>query len=184
MPLPKWELLNGNTAMCLSCNSRNTVYLYPAALAPSAAAHAEIAIAGEAACFDHPSNRAVAACVHCGRFVCRLCAVDFGAGVWCPSCLANSSAASTNIESGKARVLYDTWALVLPFGLLILWPLTILSAPAVIALTITKWKQPLSLVRRSRWRFVVGLAAALVQGGLWLWLIIYLMAKAGTGART
>jgi hypothetical protein len=179
MPLPKWELLKGNQATCTSCGSPNTVWLFPAALAQAAAAHAETAVDGEAACFDHPAKRAVAACQQCGRFVCQLCAVEFGAGVWCPTCVASSSGKARPAHSGTSRTLYDTWALLVPFVLMVFWPLTILSAPAVVALAIMKWKQPLSLVRRNRWRFVLGLALGLAQGGAWVWFIWYLVAKGG-----
>ena len=182
MPLPKWELLHPDTAHCPSCGSRNTVRLFPAALAQGATAHAEAALDGEAACFDHPGKRAVSACQQCGRFVCQLCAVDWGAGVWCPSCLASRGGKARRPDFDASRMLYDTWALLIPFALLVIWPLTIFSAPAVAALAIMKWKQPISLVRRNRWRFGVGLAVALVQGGLWLWLLLYLVARVRPGA--
>jgi hypothetical protein len=183
MPLPKWELLNGDTAACPSCGRTNTVRLFPAALAAgAAAANAETALDGEGACFDHPAKRAVAACQQCGRFVCQLCAVEFAGAVWCPSCVAASSGKARRANSDTSRTLWDTCALATPFALLIIWPLTILSAPAVVALAIMKWKQPISLVRRSRWRFAAGLAVALVQGGLWALLIWYMVAKSRRGA--
>jgi len=182
MPLPKWELRNADAADCPSCGSRNVVRLFPAALAPAAAAHGVAAVEGEAACFDHPGKRAVSACQQCGRFVCQLCAVEFGDGVWCPSCVAAPRGKIRSINPDTSRTLFDTWALVMPLATLILWPFTIFSAPAVTALAIMKWKQPISLVRRNRWRFGVGLALALVEGGLWLWLIWYLVAKSRTGA--
>jgi len=183
MPLPKWELRNGEAANCTSCGSRNTVRLFPAALAEATAARGETALAGDAACFDHPGKRAVSACQQCGRFVCQLCAVEFGSGVWCPSCVAASSGKARSVNSGTSRMLYDTWALFIPFALLVIWPLTILSAPAVVALAIMKWKQPISLVRRNRWRFGVGLAVALLEGGLWIWGIWYLVAAARMGPK-
>jgi hypothetical protein len=182
MPLPKWELLNGDSAYCPTCGSRNTVFLFPAALAQAGAAHAATALDGEAACFDHPAKRAVAACQQCGRFVCQLCAVEFGAGVWCPSCVAARSGKARPATSETSRMLYDSWALLIPFVLLLIWPLTILSGPAVTALAIMKWRQPISLVRRNRWRFGVGLAAALAEAALWAWGIWYLVAKVRAGA--
>jgi hypothetical protein len=175
MPLLKWEMAPSDTAECPACGSENHVRLFPAALAQGATPRGEAALEGEAACFDHPGKRAVAACERCGRFVCQLCSIDLGAGVSCPSCVATPF-------RNNSRTLYDTWALAIPFGLMILWPLTILSAPAVVALAIMKWKQPLSLVRRNRWRFVVGLTVALVQGGLWIWFGVYLAAKSKAGA--
>jgi hypothetical protein len=182
MPLPKWELLSGNAASCTTCGSRNAVYLFPAALAQTAAERPEAAIAGEAACFDHPGKRAVASCRQCGRFLCQLCAVGFGSGVWCPSCVAASAGQARDANATTSVTLYDTWALAIPFALLIVWPLTLLSAPAVIALALMKWKQPISLVRRYRWRFALGLAAAIAEGGAWVWFIWYAVAKARSGA--
>jgi hypothetical protein len=182
MPLPKWELLHSDTSDCPSCGSRNAVRLFPAALAEAPDTRAEAALEGDAACFDHPGKKAVSACQQCGRFVCQLCAVEFGSEVWCPSCVSNSSGGAKKANSETSRMLYDTWALAIPFGLLVIWPFTLLSAPAVIALALMKWRQPLSLVRRNRWRFAVGLAAALIEGGLWIWLIVYLVAKARSGA--
>jgi len=177
MPLPKWELSSGGVATCTSCSSRNTPRVYPAAFAPAQPALGETAVEGEAACFDHPGNRAVASCLHCGRFVCQLCAVESPAGVLCPSCLA-AGVQKPSPVSADGRSLYDTWALCIPFLLLLIWPLTILSAPAVIALAIMKWKAPLSLVRRNRWRFALGLTVGTLQGIAWVWLIVYLVAKA------
>lgn len=182
MPLPKWELLNGDFASCPSCGSRNTVRLFPVALAQSSVARPEAALEGEAVCFDHPGKRAVASCQQCGRFVCQLCSVEFGDGVWCPSCVANSSGKASKANSETSRMLYDTWALVIPFALLVIWPLTVLSAPAVIALAIMKWRRPISLVRRNRWRFVVGLLVAVAQGGAWVWFIWYTVARVRAGA--
>jgi hypothetical protein len=182
MPLPKWELVNGGEAYCTSCGSRNGVRLFPAALANAAAARAELALEGEAACFDHPGKRAVSACQRCGRFVCQLCSVEFGSGAWCPSCVADSNGKARRGDTDISRILYDTWALAIPFALLLIWPLTLLSAPAVTALAIMKWRKPLSLVRRNRWRFVVGLAAGIGEGALWVWFIGYLLAKARHGA--
>jgi len=181
MPLPRWELASGPDATCTACGSLNAVRLFPAALERAAAIHAETAVEGEAACFDHPAKRAVAACQQCGRFVCQLCAVEFGSGTRCPSCLAASGGQATPALSTTKRTLYDTWALLIPLCLLVIWPFTILSAPAVVALAIMKWKQPISLVRRNRWRFALGLGLALVQGGLWVWLILYLVALSRTG---
>lgn len=156
------------------------VRAFPAALADASAAPAETALEGEAACFDHPAKRAVGACQQCGRFVCQLCAVEFDSRISCPSCVAKPrSSQSGNLVD--ARMLYDSWALTLPLGLLFFWPLTILSGPAVLALAISKWRQPISLVRRNRWRFAAGLTIALIEGGLWAWFILYVVAKGKSG---
>lgn len=182
MPLPKWDLVRGATSDCPSCGSENHVRLYAAAVSRAPGPGAESALDGEAACFDHPAKRAVAVCGQCGRFVCGLCAIGSGTGVLCPSCVVNPAGKRRAGGAKDSRMLWDTWALSVPFALLIFWPATILSAPAVIALSIMKWKQPISPVRRNRWRFVAGLAVSLIQGGLWVWLGWYLVAKIRSGA--
>src|ERR1035438_3859008 len=114
-PLPKWELGMGDIAVCTTCGSANRVAVFPAILAPTQApARAEVALDGEAACYDHPSKRAVAACHQCGRFVCQLCSVEFGGQVWCPTCVAAGKGQSQAVYLEPTRTLYDSIALAVP----------------------------------------------------------------------
>jgi len=177
MPLPKWELATSEAVLCASCGSSNTVRVFPAVLAPAGGpAKPEAASEGEAACFDHPNKRAVAACRHCGRFVCRLCAVEFGAEIWCPSCVAaGSGPAAANPET--SRILYDSVALLAPFAALIVWPLTAIAAPGTVVFALARWSRPLSLVRRSRWRFLAAILVALAECAAWIWGIAYFAAR-------
>ena len=69
--------------------------------------------------------------------------------------------------------------MILPLATLLLWPFTLIAAPAALALTLLRWNRPLSLVRRFRWRFLVGGGVALVETGLWCWGIVYLLTQAG-----
>lgn len=182
MPLPKRQLAGG-TAVCASCLAENTLRVFPAALAEERAAVPAAASAGEAACFDHPNKLAVAACSQCGRFVCQLCEVQFGDETWCPSCVAAGSGKARAANTETSRTLYDSIALTLPLASLILWPFTALAGPAAVVLSIMKWKAPLSLVRRSRWRFVVGILLGLAETGGWIWGILYLSARMKMGGR-
>jgi hypothetical protein len=180
--LPSAELERAGEATCTACGSENQVRLFPAAFADVVPAKPAEAVEGHAACFDHPSKSAVASCAVCGRFVCGLCAVETAGGVWCPSCTARAHDGSGTRSEVRACILYDSWALLIPLVTLILWPLTLLSAPVVLALAILRWRRPISLVRRNRWRFATGLALALIEGGLWIWLAVYLVARARAGA--
>jgi hypothetical protein len=182
MPLPEWELATNRVAVCTLCGAGNEVHVFPAALAQAAPAYPEAALEGEAACYDHPAKRAVAACRQCGRFVCQLCAVDFGGATWCPSCIAAGAGAAKAARLDASRTLYDSIALVTPLAALIVWPLTIIAGPAAVVFAVMKWKEPLSLVRRTRWRFAVGLAIGLAETGAWIWGIVYLVARARSGA--
>ena len=180
-PLPKWELVSGDAAVCTSCGSRNTVRAFPALLASGKPALPDSAAEGEAACFDHPGKRAVASCQQCGRFVCQLCAIQFGAETLCPSCVASGRGQARAVNSDSSRVLYDSIALILPIASLVAWPLTIRTGPASVVLSLMKWRQPLSLVRRFRWRFVVAILIGLAELGAWIWGIVYFVARAKMG---
>lgn len=181
MPLPKWSLTAGGEAVCALCGGSNEAHVFPAAFHTQAAVQTESALEGEAACFDHPGKRATAACQQCGRFVCQLCAVELGEAIWCPSCVAAGAgqAKAANLES--SRILYDSMALVTPLLSLLMWPFTAIAAPGAIVLSIAKWRAPLSLVRRNRWRFVVAILIGLAEIGGWVWGITYLLLRGKTG---
>lgn len=183
MPLPEWELARSETARCTSCWSVNTVRAFPAMFRDAAAPALPVAaLDGEASCFDHPGKRAVAACNQCGRFVCELCQVDFGGQAWCPSCVAAGSGAARVANPDSSRVLYDSVALAIPIlSFFVFFPITVLTAPGTIVFTLVKWKQPLSLVRSSRWRFLVASAIAAVQLTGWLWLLVYWIERLRSG---
>jgi hypothetical protein len=176
MPLPKWELRAVETVVCGSCQSANTVRVFPAAFRNSdAPTPGEAALEGEAACFDHPSKRAVAACSQCGRFVCGLCSVESHAEIWCPSCVAAGAGQAKAAKAETSRVLYDSTALTLPLASLLFYPLTLIAAPASLVLSIMRWNRPLSLVRPNRWRFVAAILISLTEITLWT-LGIYFLA--------
>jgi hypothetical protein len=177
MPLPRWEPAEGEIATCTNCGTGNRVHVFPAAFGSEAPSRPEAALEGEAACFDHPGKRAVAACSQCGRFVCRLCSVEFGSETWCPSCVAAGAGRAKEIKAVTSRNLYDSMVLLLPLATLLIWPLTILAAPAAVVLGITRWREPISLVRRNRWRMVLGMSIATLEIAAWVWGILYLIAS-------
>ena len=120
LPLPEWELSTNEVAVCTACGSPNQAHVYPAALVVPPPVQTEVALEGEAACFDHPAKRAVSACQQCGRYVCRLCAVDFGQGTWCPSCVAAGAGAARAARLDASPQLSDPF----PFAPLTVPPLT------------------------------------------------------------
>src|SRR5579862_8377822 len=147
-PLPKQELADSqNTpAVCPACGTRNRVIAFPAVLAAaSTPVRGDVALAGEAACYDHPSKRAVAACHQCGRFVCALCSVESAGEIWCPSCVAAGAGRAKAANLDTSRTLYDSTALILPLLSLVLYPFTLVAAPASLVLSLTRWNRPLSL---------------------------------------
>jgi hypothetical protein len=179
--LPKWELAAQQGATCPECGARSVVRVFPALFyGASGPVETEAAAEGEATCFDHPGKRAVAACSHCGRFVCLLCAVDFKDAVWCPACFMAGEYKAQKVEIENSRTLYDSTALTVALAPLVVWPFTAISAPIALFIALRYWKRPLSLVRRWRWRTALAAAIALGEIGCWIWGIAYLALKAGT----
>jgi len=166
--------------VCRYCGSRNTVCVFPELLHAPAKSSPESAFEGEATCFDHPGKRAAGVCAQCGRYVCTLCQVEFGTETLCPSCvsLRRGRAGAANLETG--RRLYDSMALSLSLAPLLMWPVTIVTAPAALFLSLLRWKAPLSPVRRNRWRFAAAILISLAEIGGWAWLIVLLILSART----
>jgi hypothetical protein len=132
-------------------------------------------VAADSVCFFHAENRAEAVCDDCGRMLCAVCAVPFMGRVVCPTCIAT---ASTKPESQpvmiKSRVLYDSIALSVAILPLLIFFVTIFTAPLARGLAIYGWNKPSSLVRgRGRWRLIVAAVFALAEIAGWILLFYY-----------
>jgi len=122
---------------------------------------------GESGCFFHPGKQAAAVCSRCGRFLCSLCEIEIQEGVVCPSCLAGKAKSEGEAEFTQSRTLYDNMAMGMAvFPMLAIWP-TLVSAPLTWVVALKYWKSPISLVRRSRWRFPVALVISGLQMAGW-----------------
>ena len=117
----------------------------------------------------------MSACQQCGRYVCALCSVEFGDHTWCPSCIASGAGRARAANQDTSRNLYDSTALILPLASLLVYPFTVAAAPASLVLSVVRWGRPLSLVRRSRWRFVAAILISLAEMAGWAVLIVYLV---------
>jgi hypothetical protein len=180
-PLPAWELRKQDAAICPECGTYSIVRVFPAMFyAQTDPVSTEAAAQGEATCFDHPAKRAVAACGHCGRFVCQLCSVEFKGGILCPSCFTAGESVTRKSGFENSRTLYDSVALTVALAPILFWPATILSAPVALYLSFRYWNRPLSLVRRWRWRLVLAMLVSLGEITGWVWLVAYLVLKART----
>jgi hypothetical protein len=180
MALPEWELSSGELATCPDCGAEHVVHLFPAALRISTADRPDSAAEGEATCFDHAANRAIATCAQCGRFVCQLCAVEFERATYCPSCFAAGRSSGTQRDLETSRVTYDSIALTVAVGPVLFFPIMVLTAPVAIFLSVWYWKRPLAFRHANRWRFVVAILAGLVELSAFGWLIIYLLLRRPT----
>ena len=159
---------------CPSCEATLRMRVFPALTRPETAAVAAPVIAeGESSCFYHPHKRAVVSCERCGRFLCALCDIEVGDKHRCPGCLSRRSGVWPELE--KSRTLYDGIALALATFPILLWPLTAISAPAALYLTVRYWRTPLSIFPRTKIRFILAflIAGAQVVGWCYLAYIIY-----------
>ncbi len=180
--LPREAIEARDGAICPACNSEVMVRAFPAILTkPEVVSPAAIqAGEGEATCFFHPGKTAAVSCSRCGRLVCQLCRVEFRGEDWCPECLSSGIQKKKIATLENHRTLYDSIALgmtILPFPFF--WPFTILTAPAALYVAVRYWKAPLSIVRRTKMRFIAAILLALAQLTAWAWLIVYLVARAG-----
>ncbi len=155
---------------CPACMAQVQVEVFPALLNPPAIGSAGelVVMEGESSCFYHPTKRAVTACDGCGRFLCALCDLDLNGQHLCPSCLKSGKRKGKLKNLENRRLRYDSLALGLAFTPLLIFYLTIVTAPATIYIVIRHWNTPGSIVRRSRWRMVVAFIAALLELAGWI----------------
>ena len=160
--------------VCPSCRARTQVNVFPAALrppGPSSVGEA-VMVEGEASCFYHPTKKAILPCESCGRFLCAICDVELNGQHICPSCLESGKKKGKLQQLENRRTRYDSIALaVAVFPAIMAWP-SLLGAPIALYISIRYWKAPLSIVRRSRWRFVVAIILAIAEIGIWTAIFI------------
>jgi hypothetical protein len=158
IPPDYWN--SAHQTACRACGERVIAHVFPARNAPAAAAAPAATGEGEASCFYHAANQAVAACEECGRFLCSLCELDLDARRLCPACLERG----VNLEKAASletqRVQYDTLAIHLTtWPILTVW-LPLFTAPTALYLVLRHWKTPMSILPRSRARLWIALLLA------------------------
>lgn len=134
--------------------------------------NAKAAVADQSTCFFHPEKVFQACCQRCGRFVCALCDLQLGVEHVCPACFErgrNNSGTGTGQAEWRYRdVLYDSIAITVGWGWILVWPVIVAAIPAVIILHVKYRKAPRSyLIPRSGWRFWVA-----YLGVAWLPMLI------------
>ena len=166
---------------CPACQGRLSVAVFPAffrAVEKGVAGEA-IQVEGDAGCFYHPGRKAVLACEGCGRFLCALCDVPLGGQHLCPSCIEAGKKKGRLPNLHGHRLLYDEIALALAvyptvipfFG----WVMSIITAPVSLVFALRYWKTPLSIVPRTRWRFVVAILFAVLEILAWIAVVVALV---------
>jgi hypothetical protein len=163
---------------CPACDHKVQVWVYPALFRERATGRkAELIVeAGVSSCFYHEGKKAVVPCDACGRFLCALCDVELNGRHICPSCLDKARTAPAqggmlNLET--TRTVYDGAALSLAVWPLLIWPATLLTAPAAVICGILAFFRPASLVGRSSGRAILAILLGLTQIGFWVWAFFF-----------
>jgi hypothetical protein len=159
---------------CGACSSLLRVDVFPAInrLLPIGRTGAALQVDKEAGCFYHPRKKAVVPCSVCGRFLCALCDVMLNGQHLCPACLEKGKIRGEIKNLENHRTCYDTIALVLATVSIVIYWLTIFTAPLVIYLTVRHWKSPTSIIPRSKIRFILAFVIAGVQIVGWILFFI------------
>ncbi|HYP09594.1 MAG TPA: hypothetical protein VER03_25435 [Bryobacteraceae bacterium] len=156
---------------CPKCSSDLQVFAFPAMFRRVEHAGPVAAEESDAACFYHLDNRAAAECASCGRFLCTVCEVEIGGEVLCPGCIHAGVTSRKLVRLENRRVLHDNITLAVALVPMLLISPTIISAPMTIFLALRFWKSPLSIVKRSKIRFVLAIVIAMVQIAFWAFVI-------------
>ncbi len=177
--LPESVFNTAGFEQCPSCNSLLQVTTFSALLRSFGASALEASIAeGETACFYHQQKRAVVLCDACGRFLCALCDVDFGGQHLCPVCLEVGKKKGRIKNLQNHRILYHQTALSLAILPLLVFWLTLFTAPVVIYLVIRFWNAPGSITGQRTKPHLVGAGlVALAEITGWIFAFYYLATR-------
>lgn len=167
--------IDAHNGVCFRCETDFEFYSFPALNAARAQIAPQAAVVeADSVCFFHAENRAESICDGCGRLLCPVCTVPFAGQKLCPTCIA-ASRTSGAAPAARTRILYDASAFGLALLPLLVWPLTLLTAPAALGLAIYGWRKPGSIVRgRSPARLIAAAVLALLQIAGWATLFTYL----------
>jgi uncharacterized paraquat-inducible protein A len=157
-PIPPEDWNREDGARCPNCHQRVRVLVF-AAMNSNATGTLPAALQGEAeaSCFYHPQNRAAQVCGECGRFLCNLCELDVDGRAVCPRCFEQAGPVVTH------RTMHDTTALALSTFPVLFWPAAFVGAPWALFLVVRRWSTPLSIVPRTKIRFILAALFALSE---------------------
>lgn len=131
-----------------------------------------VVLSEHATCYHHPENQAESVCEGCGRFLCPVCAISFAGRLLCPSCI--KSGTQNDPGSIRSRALYPGIALAAAVAPLLVWPLTLVTAPVALVVVYSGWSKPQSLVEPGRSKLVVAAVVALLEIAAWVVLFTFL----------
>lgn len=176
MPVPDLPSVRDYGAAYVGAN--HDVRLFPAVLRKPEKVRVDALLEeGTTSCFFHEKLPATAVCEVSGRMICELCKTE-----WKGQTVSFEALQSLVGQKGKGArgargdvvTNWDSIALALALFPLIIWFLTLVTAPVALGICIWKWREgPASLVRQSRWRYALAAVLALLEIAFWIWLVIW-----------
>jgi hypothetical protein len=165
LPLPEPSVATN----CPHCGTYVRVEAFPALLHNNAQGRRGelLTAADESSCYYHPTKKAVTLCADCGRFLCSLCDIEMKGRHLCSACIERGDGKGGSEPFKTEVVRYDDIALSLAILPLIFYCITIFTAPATLYISIRHWNTPMSILPRSRWRFIVAICLAVIQLAAW-----------------
>jgi hypothetical protein len=160
----------GSLTACPSCNSLLRADVFPAVYRspPVSYSSETLQMSNEAGCFYHPGKKAVTPCTACGRFVCALCDVALNGRHLCPACFEKGKSRRKIKSLENHRTCYDTIALMVAAVPILLYFITLFTAPLAIYLTVRHWNTPSGIIPRTRIRFILAFLIAGLQIAAWI----------------
>ncbi|MGJ8652742.1 MAG: hypothetical protein ACSHX8_05675 [Opitutaceae bacterium] len=154
----------------------HTVHLFPAVIRKQATVEAEaIMEGGQSTCFFHAKLPATAICDVSGRMICDLCKTDYNGKTVSFEALQSLIGKGGSVEKEQSRTKWDDIACSLVILPIVFGPAVALTAPIALGICLFQWRKgPTSLVRRSRWRYVLAAVLAILElciGGLFLYVM-------------
>ena len=182
-PLPL-RVLDGALTACEICSAKVQVTPFPALVRDlRQGAKAEQLLSDEASCFYHETQRADIACDGCGRFLCSLCDLEIEEEHLCSNCLSYGRTEGKLEEVKNSHFCADQLIMLTAALPLLMFPITVFTAPLTLGMLIYFRKSPESPIRgggtRRRWMagtlavlqllfwglFILGIGTASALGG-------------------
>jgi len=156
-------------APCPGCGAALQVEIYPALfrkVTPGRDGEL-LVVETEASCFYHPQKKAVLPCEGCGRFLCALCDCELHGQHFCPACLETGKKKGKIKRLENERTLYDNIALALAIYPMLIFYLTIITAPMAMYIALRYWNAPRSIVNRPKLRLIFAIFFAGLEVAGW-----------------
>jgi len=95
----------------------------------------------------------------------------------CPPCVETGKKKGRIINLDRHRLLYDGTALRLALLPMITVWLTIITAPITLYFSIRHWNSPMSVIRRTKVRFILAIVISGLQILAWTTGIVYFVSR-------